>query len=108
MNKLLFAAAGALALSAPAFAADMPGKAGPAPQAIAPCSGYIGGWGEWGRISEASGDKEKSGGWGADARLNCWINPAWSWQLDGEVDQLLHHGDVAANGNSPASRHEAL
>src|SRR5262249_45537473 len=108
MRTLLLAAAGAFALSAPASAADMPTKAPPLAQATAPCSGFIGAWGEYGRIKEDTGDKEHSGGWGAEGRLNCWINPAWSWQLDGEHDQLVHHGDVAGAGNAPAARRSDL
>lgn len=107
MKKYLLAVLATAVIGGQGWAADLPLKAGPQ-AASRTCSGYVGGWGEWGWISEASGEKENSGGWGAEGRLNCWINPGLSWQLDGEVDQLLHHGAVGGNGDPGASRHTAL
>lgn len=96
MKRILLSATALIAFSTVAVAADMPMKAAPQPDPTPLFSGYIGVWAESAKVMEDSGAREKSGGWGADARLNYWLNPAWSFQLDAEADELNHPGDVSS------------
>jgi len=103
MKKIVSVYAALAAMTVSAFAADLPMKAAaPQPDPTPLFSGYIGVWAEATRTTE-SGDRERPGGWGADARLNYWLNPAWSFQFDAEADQVNHDGSVSDN-----PRREAL
>lgn len=97
MKKFLLAGATVACLcGTPVLAADMPMKAPPPVATVPPVSGFLGIWGGEAWISEPGSDnRERTGLWGGEARINWWLNPAWSFQFDAEGEKVFHTGDVS-------------
>lgn len=88
--KSVVAASFVLAAGSVSFAADLPVKAMPA---VAPLStsGYLELYGGWDRsrfLSDFSDDNESNDGWllGGAGRVNIWVNPSFSVQLDAQAE----------------------